>query len=59
MFFEQQHRESAKLAFPGLVYKMGNQEGGYYPNAHTQSAATTHKAHVSAAAATSLLTSDT
>lgn len=28
------------LAFPGLVYKMGNQEGSYYPDAHTQRTAT-------------------
>lgn len=32
--FEQQNRESATLAFPGYVYKIGNQEGGYYPDAH-------------------------
>lgn len=39
-FFERQNRESATLAFPGLVYKRGNQEGGYYPDAHMQRTAT-------------------
>lgn len=29
------------LAFPGLVYKMGNQEGSYYPDADKQRAAYT------------------
>lgn len=35
------------LAFPGLVYKMWNQEGSDYPDAHMQRTATTYKANVS------------
>lgn len=40
MFFEQQNRESATLAFPGYVYKIGNQKGSYYPDAQIQGTAT-------------------
>lgn len=40
MFFEQQNRESATLAFPGYVYKIGNQKGGHYPDAQIQGNAT-------------------
>lgn len=40
MFFKQQNRESATLAFSGLVYKFGKQEGCYYPDAHMQRIAT-------------------
>lgn len=32
-FFEQRNRESATLAFPGYIYKIGIQEGSYYPDA--------------------------
>lgn len=40
MFFEQHNRESATLAFPYYVYKTGNQEGSYYPDAPMQRHAT-------------------
>lgn len=46
MLFKQQNRESAKLAFPGYIYKTQNQRGSSYINAHVQRAAASQHTHL-------------